>query len=63
MCFNGLRGNSEVSAQKAKNTFCFVGYLHHHTARSKGPATRNDIVNDFVDDARADAIFTTSGGA
>ena len=27
MCFNGLRGNSEVSAQKAKNTVCFVGYI------------------------------------
>ena len=26
-CFNGLRGNSEVSAQKAKNTVCFVGYI------------------------------------
>ena len=27
MCFNGLRGNSEVSAQKAKYTVCFVGYI------------------------------------
>ena len=27
MCFNGLRGNSEVSAQKTKNTVCFVGYI------------------------------------
>ena len=26
---------------------------------NKGPAIRNDIVNDFVDDARADAIFAT----
>ena len=26
---------------------------------SKGPATRNDFVNDIVDDARADAIFAT----
>ena len=26
---------------------------------SKGPATCNDIVNDIVDDARADAIFAT----
>ena len=25
--FNGLRGNSEVSAQKAKYTICFVGYI------------------------------------
>ena len=25
----------------------------------KGPATRNDFVNDIVDDARADAIFAT----
>ena len=25
----------------------------------KGPATRNDFVNDIVDDARADAIFST----
>ena len=24
---------------------------------TKGPATRNDFVNDIVDDARADAIF------
>ena len=29
--------------------------LHH----SKGPATRNDFVNDIVNDARADAIFAT----
>ena len=29
------------------------------TTRSKGPATRNDFVNDIVDDARADAIFAT----
>ena len=27
--------------------------------RFKGPATRNDLVNDIVDDARADAIFAT----
>ena len=27
MRFNGLRGNSEVSAQKAKYTICFVGYI------------------------------------
>ena len=27
--------------------------------RSKGPATRNDFVNDIVNDARADAIFAT----
>ena len=27
MRFNGLRGNSEVSAQKAKYTNCFVGYI------------------------------------
>ena len=26
---------------------------------SKGPATRNDFVNDIVDDARANAIFAT----
>ena len=26
---------------------------------SKGPATRNDIVNDIVDDARAESIFAT----
>ena len=26
---------------------------------SKGPATRNDFVNDIVNDARADAIFAT----
>ena len=26
---------------------------------TKGPATRNDFVNDIVDDARADAIFAT----
>ena len=25
--------------------------------QTKGPATRNDFVNDIVDDARADAIF------
>ena len=25
----------------------------------KGPATRNDFVNDIVNDARADAIFAT----
>ena len=25
----------------------------------KGPATRNDFVNDIVEDARADAIFAT----
>ena len=28
-------------------------------ATSKGPATRNDFVNDIVNDARADAIFAT----
>ena len=27
--------------------------------RLKGPATRNDFVNDIVDDARADANFAT----
>ena len=27
--------------------------------RSKGPATRNDFVNDIVNDARADAMFAT----
>ena len=27
--------------------------------QTKGPATRNDFVNDIVDDARADAIFAT----
>ena len=27
--------------------------------KSKGPATRNDFVNDIVDDERADAIFAT----
>ena len=27
--------------------------------RTKGPATRNDFVNDIVDDAHADAIFAT----
>ena len=26
---------------------------------SKGPATRNDFVNDIIDDERADAIFAT----
>ena len=26
---------------------------------TKGPATRNDFVNDIVNDARADAIFAT----
>ena len=26
---------------------------------SKGPATRNDIVNDIIDDLRADALFAT----
>ena len=26
---------------------------------TKGPATRNDFVNDMVNDARADAIFAT----
>ena len=25
----------------------------------KGPATRNDFINDIVNDARADAIFAT----
>ena len=33
---------------------CTPRTLHH-----KGPATRNDFVNDIVDDARADAIFAT----
>ena len=28
-------------------------------SRPKGPATRNDFVNDIVNDARADAIFAT----
>ena len=28
-------------------------------ALRKGPATRNDFVNDIVNDARADAIFAT----
>ena len=28
-------------------------------ADSIGPATRNDFVNDIVNDARADAIFAT----
>ena len=27
--------------------------------RTKGPATRNDFVNNIVNDARADAIFAT----
>ena len=27
--------------------------------QGKGPATRNDFVNDIIDDARADAIFAT----
>ena len=27
--------------------------------QTKGPATRNDFVNDIVNDARADAIFAT----
>ena len=31
-----------------------ISYRH-----SKGPATRNDFVNDIVNDARADAIFAT----
>ena len=30
-----------------------------HIYNPKGPATRNDFVNDIVDDARADAIFAT----
>ena len=30
-----------------------------NVVRSKGPATRNDFVNDIVNDARADAIFAT----
>ena len=25
--FNGLRGNSEVSAKRAKYAVCFVGYI------------------------------------
>ena len=28
-------------------------------ATTKGPATRNDFVNDIVNDARADAMFAT----
>ena len=32
------------------------GRVGHQT---KGPATRNDFVNDIVNDARADAIFAT----
>ena len=27
--------------------------------KPKGPATRNDFVNDIVNDARAEAIFAT----
>ena len=34
-----------------------MGKLQQHAL--KGPATRNDFVNDIVDDARADAIFAT----
>ena len=29
------------------------------TTKTKGPATRNDFVNDIVNDARANAIFAT----
>ena len=32
-------------------------FLFQHI--TKGPATRNDFVNDIVHDARADAIFAT----
>ena len=35
------------------------GLCTRMSCRPKGPATRNDTVNDFVDDARADAIFAT----
>ena len=33
--------------------------LKHRHCKPKGPATRNDFVNDIVDDERADAIFAT----
>ena len=33
--------------------------FHNIDTNPKGPATRNDFVNDIVDDARADAIFAT----
>ena len=36
---------------------CAEFYSVRTRSRSKGPATRNDVVNDIVNDARADAIF------
>ena len=37
----------------------FAKLLRQYQLHTKGPATRNDFVNDIVDDARADAIFAT----
>ena len=48
--------NLQRSASKFKIRFFFKTFI---ITKNKGPATRNDIVNDFVDDARADAIFAT----
>ena len=63
--------DGKVSTRPANNSICLKSELGkcHSRARDldgrgrlgflKGPATCNDIVDDIVDDARADAIFAT----
>ena len=54
-----MHGYSSVS-QNQNNLFGGLGLgLGLLKIAVKGPATRNDFVNDIVDDARADAIFAT----
>ena len=62
------RNNSSLMYfYKIRNALVHVDHHHLISTRnlnyliphSKGPATRNDFVNDIVNDARADAIFAT----
>ena len=48
-----------VSAECSLREKKHIGVQTPEMCWCKGPATRNDFVNDIVDDARADAIFAT----
>ena len=58
--------NQQLFLANEKNKVQFINLLSHYlrldghaVIQSEGPATRNDFVNDIVNDARADAIFAT----
>ena len=64
----GIRWQLDYYAYTASSTDRFSRYAilissvwnyRFNVCQTKDPATRNDFVNDIVNDARADAIFAT----